>query len=85
MRALGKPYFFIDSSRRSILTLSRLDREKQVRNRRLTSMEEESKGKTLSRRSFLKGIGGGAIGTAVISMGLLKSDRAEGYTRKRLA
>ena len=48
-------------------------------------MEKESKGKTLSRRSFLKGIGGGAIGTAVISMGLLKSDRAEGYTRKRLA
>jgi xanthine dehydrogenase YagT iron-sulfur-binding subunit len=43
-------------------------------------MEEESKGKTLSRRSFLKGIGGGAIGTAVISTGLLKSDRAEGYT-----
>ena len=42
-------------------------------------MEEESKGK-LSRRSFLKGIGGGAIGTAVISTGLVKSDRAEGYT-----
>ncbi len=42
-------------------------------------MEEERKGK-LSRRSFLKGIGGGAIGTAVISTGLVKSDRAEGYT-----
>jgi xanthine dehydrogenase YagT iron-sulfur-binding subunit len=43
-------------------------------------MEEEIKGKTLSRRSFLKGLGGGAIGTAVISTGLVKSDRAEAYT-----
>jgi len=43
-------------------------------------MEDESKDKTLSRRSFLKGIGGGAIGTAVISTGLVKSDRAEAYT-----
>ncbi len=43
-------------------------------------MEDESKDKTLSRRSFLKGLGGGAIGTAVISTGLVKSDRAEGYT-----
>ena len=43
-------------------------------------MEDESKDKTLSRRSFLKGLGGGAIGTAVISTGLVKSDRAEAYT-----
>ena len=43
-------------------------------------MEDESKDKTLSRRSFLKGLGGGAIGTAVISTGLVKSDGAEGYT-----
>ncbi len=43
-------------------------------------MEDESKDKTLSRRSFLKGLGGGAIGTAVISTGLVKSDRADGYT-----
>jgi len=43
-------------------------------------MEDESKDKTLSRRSFLKGLGGGAIGTAVISTGLVKSDRTEAYT-----
>ena len=43
-------------------------------------MEDEGKSKTLSRRSFLKGIGGGAIGTAVISTGLVKANRAEGYT-----
>ena len=43
-------------------------------------MEDESKDRTLSRRSFLKGLGGGAIGTAVISTGLVKSDRAEAYT-----
>ena len=43
-------------------------------------MEEERKGNGLSRRSFLKDIGGGAIGTAVISTGLVKSDPAEAYT-----
>src|SRR3990172_12026253 len=43
-------------------------------------MEEKKKGNGLSRRSFLKNIGGGAIGTAVISTGLVKSDRAEAYT-----
>ena len=43
-------------------------------------MEEEKKGTKLSRRSFLKGIGGGAIGTAVISTGLVKSDPAEAYS-----
>jgi xanthine dehydrogenase YagT iron-sulfur-binding subunit len=42
-------------------------------------MEEAMKGKRVSRRSFLKGLGGGAIGTAVISTGLVKSDRAEAY------
>jgi xanthine dehydrogenase YagT iron-sulfur-binding subunit len=41
---------------------------------------EEKKGTKLSRRSFLKGIGGGAIGTAVISTGLVKSDPAEAYS-----
>ena len=34
----------------------------------------------MSRRAFLKGIGGGAIGTAVISTGLVKSDPAEAYS-----
>jgi xanthine dehydrogenase YagT iron-sulfur-binding subunit len=43
-------------------------------------MEEEKKGAKLSRRSFLKGIGGGAIGTAVISTGLVKSDPAAAYS-----
>ena len=43
-------------------------------------MEDEKKGNGLSRRSFLKGLGGGAIGTAVISTGLVKSDPAEAYT-----
>ena len=39
-------------------------------------MEDEKKGNGLSRRSFLKNLGGGAIGTAVISTGLVKSDPA---------
>jgi xanthine dehydrogenase YagT iron-sulfur-binding subunit len=43
-------------------------------------MEDEKKGTKLSRRSFLKGIGGGAIGTAVISTGLVKTDPAEAYS-----
>jgi len=43
-------------------------------------MEDAKKGTKLSRRSFLKGLGGGAIGTAVISTGLVKSERAQAYT-----
>jgi aerobic-type carbon monoxide dehydrogenase small subunit (CoxS/CutS family) len=43
-------------------------------------MEEEKNGKGMSRRGFLKGIGGGAIGTAVISTGLVKSDPAAAYS-----
>ena len=42
-------------------------------------MEEPKGGKGVSRRDFLKGIGGGAIGTAVISSGLLNADPAEAY------
>lgn len=42
-------------------------------------MNDENKGK-VSRRTFLKGLGGGAIGTAVISTGLVKSDSAEAYS-----
>jgi aerobic-type carbon monoxide dehydrogenase small subunit (CoxS/CutS family) len=34
----------------------------------------------MSRRGFLKGIGGGAIGTAVISTGLVNSGPAEAYS-----
>ena len=43
-------------------------------------MEEERKDKGLSRRGFLKGLGGGAIGTAVISTGLLNVEPTEAYT-----
>ena len=42
-------------------------------------MNDENKGK-VSRRTFLKGLGGGAIGTTVISTGLVKSDPADGYS-----
>jgi xanthine dehydrogenase YagT iron-sulfur-binding subunit len=48
-------------------------------------MEDEKKDKGLSRRSFLKGLGGGAIGTAVISTGLVKPDQAEGYSPEAAA
>jgi xanthine dehydrogenase YagT iron-sulfur-binding subunit len=48
-------------------------------------MEDEKKGKGLSRRSFLKGLGGGAIGTAVISTGLVKPDQAEAYSPEAAA
>ena len=48
-------------------------------------MSDEKKKTKLSRRSFLKGLGGGAIGTAVISTGLLKTDGAEAYTPERVA
>ena len=40
----------------------------------------DEKGSKFSRRSFLKGLGSSAIGTAVISAGLVKTDPAEGYT-----
>jgi xanthine dehydrogenase YagT iron-sulfur-binding subunit len=40
---------------------------------------EEKKRKGVSRRDFLKGIGGGAVGTAIISTGLLDSQKAEAY------
>ena len=42
-------------------------------------MEEEKKGRGVSRRDFLKGLGGGAVGTAVISTGLLNSDPTQAY------
>jgi xanthine dehydrogenase YagT iron-sulfur-binding subunit len=43
-------------------------------------MEEEKKSTKLSRRSFLKGLGGGAIGSAVVATGLTKSNPAEAYS-----
>jgi aerobic-type carbon monoxide dehydrogenase small subunit (CoxS/CutS family) len=43
-------------------------------------MNDEKKGTKFSRRSFLKGLGSSAIGTAVISTGLVKADPAEAYT-----
>jgi xanthine dehydrogenase YagT iron-sulfur-binding subunit len=45
-------------------------------------MAELKNGGEVSRRDFLKGIGGGAIGTAVISTGLVKPGDAAGYTRE---
>jgi len=41
---------------------------------------EEKRAKGVSRRGFLKGLGGGAIGTAVISTGLLNVEPTEAYT-----
>jgi aerobic-type carbon monoxide dehydrogenase small subunit (CoxS/CutS family) len=43
-------------------------------------MNDDKKLTKFSRRSFLKGIGGGAIGTAAVSTGLIKADQAEAYT-----
>jgi xanthine dehydrogenase YagT iron-sulfur-binding subunit len=48
-------------------------------------MDQIKNGKEVSRRDFLKGIGGGAIGTAVVSTGLIKTDGAEAYTREASA
>jgi aerobic-type carbon monoxide dehydrogenase small subunit (CoxS/CutS family) len=42
-------------------------------------MGEENQGGKFSRRSFLKSIGSGAIGTAVVSTGLIKGDVGEAY------
>jgi aerobic-type carbon monoxide dehydrogenase small subunit (CoxS/CutS family) len=46
--------------------------------------EEEAKTKGLSRRGFLKGLGGGAIGTAALSTGLLNR-QAEAYVPEAAA
>ena len=43
-------------------------------------MEEEKHGNKLSRRSFLKGLGGGAIGTAIVTTGLTKTDSVDAYS-----
>ncbi len=40
---------------------------------------EKPKGKGVSRRDFLKGLGGGAIGAAVVSTGLLDPTTVEAY------
>jgi xanthine dehydrogenase YagT iron-sulfur-binding subunit len=41
---------------------------------------EEKKGKGVSRRDFLKGIGAGSVGAAVISTGLLSAPEADAYS-----
>ena len=46
---------------------------------------EEKKGKGVSRRDFLKGIGAGSVGAAVISTGLLKAPDAEAYSTEASA
>jgi xanthine dehydrogenase YagT iron-sulfur-binding subunit len=45
-------------------------------------MKEEAKRKGVSRRDFLKGIGGGAVGAAVVSTGLLENSQADAYPRE---
>jgi len=45
-------------------------------------MEDEAKKKGVSRRDFLKGIGGGAVGAAVVSTGLLETPEAEAYPQE---
>ncbi|HEY2988944.1 MAG TPA: (2Fe-2S)-binding protein [Candidatus Binatia bacterium] len=40
---------------------------------------DEKKGKGVSRRDFLKGIGAGSVGAAVISTGLLDTPKVEAY------
>jgi xanthine dehydrogenase YagT iron-sulfur-binding subunit len=47
-------------------------------------METEKKNRGMSRRGFLKGIGGGAVGTAAISAGLLDKETVEAYTPEAL-
>jgi aerobic-type carbon monoxide dehydrogenase small subunit (CoxS/CutS family) len=42
-------------------------------------MGKENQDAKFSRRAFLKGVGGGAIGTAVVSTGLIKADVAKAY------
>jgi aerobic-type carbon monoxide dehydrogenase small subunit (CoxS/CutS family) len=45
-------------------------------------MAKEQKFRGVSRRDFLKGLGGGAIGSAVVTTGLLRSDEADASTRE---
>jgi xanthine dehydrogenase YagT iron-sulfur-binding subunit len=45
-------------------------------------MEKKAKKRGVSRRDFLKGIGGGAVGAAVVSTGLLETPQAEAYPRE---
>jgi aerobic-type carbon monoxide dehydrogenase small subunit (CoxS/CutS family) len=46
---------------------------------------EEKKDKGVSRRDFLKGIGAGSVGAAVISTGLLTAPEAEAYPAESTA
>ncbi len=45
-------------------------------------MEKHPKGKGVSRREFLKGLSGGAVGAAAVSTGLLNPGRADAYPRE---
>jgi aerobic-type carbon monoxide dehydrogenase small subunit (CoxS/CutS family) len=46
---------------------------------------EEKKGKGVSRRDFLKGIGAGSVGAAVISTGLLSTPEVDAYSTEATA
>jgi len=45
-------------------------------------MERRPKEKGVSRRDFLKGLGGGAVGAAAVSTGLLNPGRADAYPKE---
>ncbi len=45
-------------------------------------MEAEPKGKSVSRRDFLKGIGGGAIGTTVVTSGWTTPEEVDAHARE---
>jgi xanthine dehydrogenase YagT iron-sulfur-binding subunit len=47
-------------------------------------MEHDEAKKGVSRRDFLKGIGGGAVGAAVVSTGLLAPEPADSYTKESI-
>ena len=40
-------------------------------------MDEEERGRIVSRRAFLKNVGGGAVGAAIVSGGLLPAQRVD--------
>jgi xanthine dehydrogenase YagT iron-sulfur-binding subunit len=48
-------------------------------------METENKGRRISRRGFLKGVGGSAIGTAAMSAGLLNKEIGAAYSPEAVA
>ncbi len=76
--ARGKMPLTEDSQRNSfpiVATCSHMQRERKGEE----TMEKRPKGKGVSRRDFLKGLSGGAVGAAAVSTGLLNPGRADAY------